>query len=96
MLAPGYGGSHMGGAAANASLVVGGPPGQNTNLSQSYNGTNWHTMPSVTTARTDGSCGLGTQTAALAIGNAPAPGSLVVEEFTGETSAVNYKTITTS
>ena len=96
MLAPGYGGSHMGGAAANASLVVGGPPGQNTNLSQSYNGTNWHTMPSVTTARTDGSCGLGTQTAALAIGNAPAPASVVCEEFTGETSAVNIETLTTS
>ena len=96
MLAPGYGGSHMGGAAADASLVVGGPPGQNMNLSQTYNGTNWSTYPSVTTARTDGACGAGTQTAALAIGNAPAPGSLIVEEFTGETSAPNIVTLTTS
>jgi hypothetical protein len=96
MLAPGYGGSHMGGAAANASLVVGGPPAQNINLSQTYNGTNWSTYPSVTTGRSDGACGLGTQTAALAIGNSPAPASVICEEFTGETSAVNYKTITTS
>jgi hypothetical protein len=38
----------------------------------------------------------GTQTAALRAGGTDGPGYTAVEEFTGETTAVNAKTITTS
>ena len=60
-----------------------------------YDGTNWSTRPSLGTGRYSAG-GCGTATAALCTsGRAPAY-STAVEEFTGDTTAANYKTITTS
>ena len=57
-----------------------------------YDGTIWATAPSYVTARNRGFSG-GTQTAAIIAGGGP---STATEEFTAETTAANYKTITTS
>jgi len=64
-----------------------------TNSVNTYDGTSWFTAPAYTTSRNRGMSG-GTQTAAIiAGGSAP---TTATEEFTGDTSAANYKTITTS
>ena len=62
-----------------------------------YDGTNWSTSPSYTQARDRGMSG-GTQAAAIIIGGTGPgfPYTGVTEEFTGATTAANYKTITTS
>ena len=66
-------------------------------LAQSFNGTNFLTAPSLATGRNSlGGCG--TASASLAAGgnNAPSYNLVNTEEFTGETSALNIKTISTS
>ena len=63
-----------------------------------YDGTSWSTRPSLATQR-GYHAGFGTSTAALAAGNRNAPDGAVqniTEEFTGETTAINLKTITDS
>jgi len=86
-----------GGASRNAaytnSLVFG------TNgalaVTESFDGSIWSTAPNMATARY-GAAGAGTGTLALAAGGR-APGfSTATEEFTGETTSANVKTITTS
>ena len=62
------------------------------NFVNTFDGTNWSTAPSYVTARNRGFSG-GTQTAAIIAGGGP---STNTEEFTGATTAANYKTITTS
>jgi hypothetical protein len=86
-----------GGAAGTGSdFIIFGMGGLSTNGTvYGYDGTNWSTRPSLGTARTSvGGCG--TATAALCT-SGRAPGySTAVEEFTGETSALNIENFTTS
>lgn len=55
----------------------------------------WASGGSLGTARY-GLAGAGSQTAALGFGGYSTAGSAATEEFTGETSAFNFKTLTTS
>ena len=93
-----YGG--YGAAAAGtqtAGLLAGNaPPGGTT--SQTWDGTNWSTNPSYTTARFEMG-GTGSSTAALGFSGATSGPTVVTnatEEFTGATSAANIVTLTTS
>ena len=79
-----------------AGLIFGGTP--NTTATEGYDGTSWSTRPSMATAISEIGYG-GTQTAALATGGTTNAGPTIVantEEFTGDTTALNYKTLTTS
>ena len=63
-----------------------------------YDGSTWATAPAYGTTRNRGMSG-GTQTAAIIAGGyqpSPAGHTAFTEEFTGATTAANYKTITTS
>jgi hypothetical protein len=87
-----FGGASRNGAYTN-SLVFG------TNgalaITESFDGSIWSTAPNMATARY-GAMGAGTGTSALAAGGR-APGfSTATEEFNGETTSANVKTITTS
>jgi hypothetical protein len=66
---------------------------------QAYNGTTWFTQPSLATHRLNLQ-GFGTSTNAVACGGDTYPGGPVgrdaTEEFTGETTSINLKTITDS
>tara|TARA_R100001015_G_C4629206_1_gene189878 strand:+ start:1124 stop:3010 length:1887 start_codon:yes stop_codon:yes gene_type:complete len=64
---------------------------------QLYNGTTWVTQPNLSIAKLN-LFGFGTSTSAVVTGGdiATAYGATTTEEFTGETTAVNVKTITTS
>jgi len=76
------------------SLVYGGNPSGALTTTVGYDGTNWSTRPSMSTARAMmGSSAGGTSTAALASSGGS---STATEEFTGETTAVNVKTLTQS
>ena len=76
-----------------AGLAVSGISGNKVNT---YDGTSWFSSPAYTNQSDRGMSG-GTQTAAIKAGGSGGPGYVAVtEEFTGETSAANYKTITTS
>ena len=78
---------------STAGLAASGLP---TNLVNTFDGTNWFSAPAYTSSRNRGFSG-GTQTAALIAGGAtPGPQSDLTEEFTGDTTAANVKTITTS
>ena len=78
---------------STAGLAASGLP---TNLVNTFDGTNWFSAPAYTSSRNRGFSG-GTQTAALIAGGAtPGPQSDLTEEFTGETTAANVQTITTS
>jgi len=70
--------------------------GGTTNLATTtgYDGTAWSTRPSLGTGKDYTCTGTGSATAGLCMGGGPAV--TTVEAFTGEASAVNYKTITTS
>ena len=65
-----------------------------TNTVQIYNGTTWVTQANLATARIN-PAGFGTSTNAVVAGGGP-PVTAATEEFTGETSALNINTITTS
>jgi len=67
----------------------------NTNITLNYDGTNWSTTAAMSTARV-ALGGAGTNTAGLAFGGDGPPKLAATEEFTGATSALNIKTITTS
>ena len=68
-----------------------------TGATESYNGTSWTTMNSLANARSSHG-GAGTNTAGLAIGGyAGSPTYLsATEEWTGPSTTLNYKTLTTS
>ena len=77
-----------------AGLAASGIP--STNLANTYDGSVWSTAPSYTTQRNRGFSG-GTGAAAIIAGGSGGPGYVdATEEFTAETTAANYKTITTS
>ena len=81
-----------------AGLVFGGARTSvpaNTNITLNYDGTNWSTTAAMSTARV-ALGGAGTNTAGLAFGGDGPPKLAATEEFTGATSALNIKTITTS
>ena len=87
-----------------ACITFGGTPGISGGAGsgyeevQGYDGTSWSTRPSMSAARAAMRGTGGTSTAAYGGGGYTGPGSNtgVTEEFTGETSALNIKTITTS
>ena len=69
-------------------IIFGSPKTPANTDAYKTDGTTWFTQPSMATSQNNGT---GTSTAALAFGN-----SNTSVEFTGETSALNIKTITTS
>jgi len=86
-----------------ANLIFGGstgPTSTQTAVTQAYDGTAWSTRPSLGTGRyAVGGSGQGTTTSASAFGGlvpSPFTGLTNTEEFTGETSALNVKTLTQS
>ena len=86
----------MGAGTQGAAVNFGGenPPTTTLATTELWNGTAWTTNPnSMSTARAQ-AIGAGTQAAALAIGNNPP--STATEEFTGPSTTLNYKTLTTS
>ena len=81
-----------------ATLCAGGsvdPPAKNQ--SSTYDGSAWSTAPNLSTAREIGAGG-GDSTTGLVAGGltAPGPATNATEQFTGETTAVNVKTLTQS
>jgi len=67
-----------------------------TTATEGYDGTAWSTRPSMATARYALAGSSGTAASALGAGGFAPPYSNSTEEFTGETTAANVKTITTS
>ena len=90
--------SNNGGGGTQTSTISAGG-GSPLATCQTYDGTSWYTSPSLATGRElPGSGGGPASTAALNIvvgGDAP-PLTNATEEFTGETTAINLKTITDS
>jgi hypothetical protein len=73
----------------------GGPTGYYA-ITEGYDGTSWSTRPSLSAGR-ERNTGSGTGTLGLAMGgSASGPDINTVEEFTGETTSLNLKTITDS
>jgi len=72
------------------------PPTTGKTETEGYDGTSWSTRPSLGTGvRQQGSAGV-VSSASLSFGGA-APGKVATtEEFTGETTALNVKTLTQS
>ena len=77
-------------------MIAGGltPAPAHTTIAQQYNGTSWATAPSMSTARRGGAAS-GTAASCLAVGG-ESPQKNNTEEFTGETTALNKKNISTS
>ena len=98
-------GLYNGGDGANTNYVYatggdasGAPLGSDTNAVEIYNGTNWATAPNLTNGRRSGASGAG-GTSSLSIffgGRTGGSDQNKTEEFTGETTALNLKTITDS
>jgi hypothetical protein len=88
-------GQNAGCGTQTAALAFGGyDPVGTVGYTEGYDGTAWSTRPSLATARYDAN-GFGTQELAIAAGGDPGP-ITTTEEFTGETSAINVKTLTQS
>ena len=79
-----------------AALTFGGwlDPGGSAST-EGYDGTAWSTRPNMAAVGAN-NFQTGTQASALRAGGTDGPGYTVVEEFTGETSAANIETLTTS
>ena len=76
-------------------LIAGGSEGTATQvICEGYDGTSWSTRPSISSAVESGA-GAGTATAGLLAGRNTSPRAITFE-FTGETTALNLKTITDS
>ena len=76
-------------------LIAGGSEGTATQvISEGYDGTSWSTRPSLASAA-ESTVGAGTATAGLLAGRNTSPRAITFE-FTGETTALNLKTITDS
>ena len=96
--------SLCGGGAQTDGLVFTGSSGPGTPnilaVTEGYDGTAWSTRPSVSTARifAEGTGGTTSSAAAIIYGGAPGGGPFIAnsEEFTGETSSLNVKTLTQS
>ena len=74
-------------------MVAGGPP--NTTSCIQWNGTTWSTRPSISTGR-HGGAGAGASSTSGWIAGGQSPFKTATEEFTGETTALNVKTLTQS
>jgi hypothetical protein len=88
-----------GAGTTTAALVFGGvtnPATTIVNTALGYDGTSWSTRPNMALTRMHWSGGAGTATAAIAAGGNPPTSTANSEEFTGETSVINAKTLTTS
>jgi len=85
------------GAPSTAALYFGGNNPSSTELTatEGYDGTSWSSRPSMATARR-GLGGAGVNTLSLAFGGYTGSDTAATEEFTGETTAANIKTFTTS
>ena len=78
-------------------LAFGGSIPGKTSATELWNGTSWTTNPNGLGTARYGLAGAGTQTAGLGFGGYTAPGfSTATEEFTGPSTTLNYKTLTTS
>jgi hypothetical protein len=81
-----------------AAIVAGGiatPGTANLATTEQYNGTTWFTQASMSTAK-QVSRGAGSTSAGFTAGGGAPSSTNATEEFTGETSAVNVKTLTQS
>jgi len=90
-------GAGMGGPQTSAHMAGGGSPYINT--TQHYDGTIWVTAPSISSARRNvfSSPNVADTSTAMIAGGTPAPTNVQsTEEFTGETSALNVESLTTS
>ena len=77
-------------------MIAGGDASPNT-TAQQYNGSAWVTAPSLATGRTSANgMGAGNSTSSMLVAGGNSPSISNSEEFTGETTAVNIKTFTTS
>ena len=91
-------GNASAGSSQTAALSMGGanPPSSYLTSVTAYDGTAWSTIPAMSTARWELSGG-GTSTSALVFGGqGPSPIHNSTEEFTGETTSLNVKTLTQS
>jgi hypothetical protein len=85
------------GATNTAGLIFGGNPIPSGvgSKAEGYDGTSFSTRPNLATARAR-LAGCGTETLALAFGGASPTIRNQTEEFTGETTSINVKTLTQS
>jgi hypothetical protein len=91
-----YGGNAQGGSGTlTAGLVFGGNDGSALTTTLGYDGTNWSSRPSLSTARQGGAPARnGTSELTLLAGGSPY--TTATEEFTGATETVTASTLTTS
>ncbi len=98
-------GLYNGGDGANTNYVYatggdasGAPLGSDTNAVEIYNGTNWSTAPNLSNGRRSGASGVaGSSSLSIFFGGRTGGSDQnKTEEFTGETTALNLKTITDS
>ena len=91
-------GANAAGADSDAALFTSGGNGtapSGVDETQSYDGSTFSTAPKLASKR-GYAAGFGTQTAAVVGGGLRTAGVATTEDFTGETSAVSFKTLTTS
>jgi len=81
------------GASSDSAIVFGGSTPSITALTEGYDGTSWSTRPSLG-ATVQKNRGTGTVASGLSFGGAPDKDG--TQEFTGESTAINLKTITDS
>ena len=74
-------------------MVAGGPP--NKTDAVKWDGTAWSTQPSIATGR-QGGAGFGASSTSGVVAGGQSPFKTSTEEFTGETSGLNVKTLTQS
>ena len=78
------------GIQTNALICSGGPP--NTTSTEGYDGTTWSTRPNMASARYEAAAG-GSATSGFVAGGFTSTNVTTTEEFTGETTALNVKTL---
>ena len=80
-----------------AALASGGAETGYVTSTEAYDGTTWSTRPNMATARGEGGSAINsTTTLGLVFGGTTGSDTGATEEFTGETTAVNARTLTTS
>jgi hypothetical protein len=83
-----------------AAVAIGGAPGPGaiTGATETWNGTSWTTNPNSLSTPRGGLGGQtsGTQALGIVFGGETPPISTATEEFTGPSTTLNYKTLTTS
>jgi len=86
----------MGSGDTSSAISYGGGNPSAVTTAFNWNGTSWATAPSLSAVRQEGSSS-GTASAAITAGGSPPDAGLSTsEEFTGETTAGNIKTFSTS